>query len=121
MSYKRIRGNEITGDLDIFIGYGTQEEDEPFREPDEILIHGTPEGLRSLAALLLQIADLDQNAVADRHLPVGEREHYHLRPGIELAESSVEVIVGRLDAKGTGAPYDRFVPKAPASPKKKKS
>ena len=78
---------------------------------DEILIHGDPEGLKSFAKLLIEIADLNQEKVDDKHLPVGAREHYHLDPGFELAKSSVRVIVGRLDAKGTGAFYDRYISK----------
>jgi hypothetical protein len=73
----------------------------------EILIHGDPEGLRSLATLLLQLADLDQNTITD--LPIGAREHIHLQPGRGLSNSSERVIIGRLDAKGTGAFYDRYI------------
>ncbi|WP_248876237.1 hypothetical protein [Epilithonimonas zeae] len=72
------------------------------------MIHGNPEGLRSFAKLLLEVADLDQEEVDNRYLPIGAREHYNLRPEIELSKSSDEVIVGRLDAKGTGDFYDRY-------------
>jgi hypothetical protein len=64
--------------------------------------------LRSLAALLIKLADTNQNDNAN--LPIGAREHIHLRPGNGLSNSSEEVIIGRLDAKGTGAFYDRFIP-----------
>ena len=47
----------------------------------------------------------------DKYLPIGAREHYQLRPGIELSKSSIEVIVGRLDAKGTGEFYNSFISK----------
>lgn len=57
------------------------------------------------------MAERKQEYMEDNYLPVGAREHYHLRPGIELSKSSIEVIVGRLDAKGTGNFYDRFIPK----------
>ena len=80
-------------------------------EWNEIMIHGNPEGLRSFAKLLLKIADLDQEKVEDKYLPVGAREHYHLRPGLELSSSSIEVIVGRLDAKGSGDHCNRFISK----------
>ncbi len=103
MEYKPKRGNEIDGHLDIF---SYQNNDE-----SKIMIHGNPEGLRSLAILLLQIADLNQDDVDEKYLPIGAREHYHLRPNIELAKSSDEVIVGRLDAKGKGDFYDRYEPK----------
>jgi len=100
----------IQGHLDIFV---TQNEDESAGEKmywSEILIHGDPEGLRSLAALLLKLADLDQEK--EHHLPVGARTHEHLRPKLELSNSSETVIIGRLDAKGTNAFYDRYVPNA---------
>ena len=105
------RGGEISGHLDICI---IDEEDEFEGEVEkwqEVLIHGDPEGLKSFAQLLMKIADLDQESVAD--LPAGAREHYHLRPNLELSKSSVGAIVGRLDAKGTGLFYDRYAAKDP--------
>ena len=111
MEYKRTKGNEIEGVLDIFAAHSEEENDGEIIKWSEILIHGNPEGLRSLAKLLLEIAELDQEKVADRYLPVGAREHYSLDPGFELANSSDHVIVGRIDAKGTGAFYDRYIPK----------
>ena len=78
MKYKNTKGGEIKGHLDIF--FANKEED----EPEEILIHGDPEGLRSFAKLLIEIADLNQEKVDDKYLPIGDREHYHLRPGLEL-------------------------------------
>lgn len=105
MEYKKIKGNEIEGQLDIF---SYQNED---GKRGTVLIHGDPEGLKSLAKLLIDIAELNQEEVNDVDLPIGAREHYHLRPGIELSNSSSEAIVGRLDAKGTGNFYDRFIPK----------
>ncbi len=111
MKYKLTRGNEIEGHLDIFISHNVDEYDGKVEEWDEILIHGDPEGLKSLAKLLMEIADLNQDMVEERNLPVGAREHYHLRPNIELSQSSVEVIVGRLDARGTGDFYERYIAK----------
>ncbi|WP_210521364.1 Imm32 family immunity protein [Hymenobacter terricola] len=113
MKYKRTRGFEIQGHLDIVV-FHNEEKNEGETETfiwDEVFIHGNPEGLKSLAKLLLEIADLNQEKVNDKYLPVGAREHYHLRPGVELANSSVEVIVGRLDAKGTGVFYDKYISK----------
>lgn len=101
MKYRQTKGNEIDGQLDIFISHNE----------DELLIHGNPEGLKSFAKLLLEIAELNQEKIDDKYLPIGGREHYHLRPGIELSKSSIGVIVGRLDAKGTGNFYDRFISK----------
>lgn len=98
----------ITGNLDIFIVQNEDHFEGGAEKWKEVLIHGDPEGLRSLAALLIKLADLDQNSIAD--LPVGAREHVHLRPRFDLSDSSELVIIGRLDAKGTGAFYDRYAP-----------
>ena len=111
MKYKQTKGNEIQGELDIFISHNQDEIDGVTTSWDEVLIHGNPEGLKSFAKLLLEIAELNQENVEDKYLPIGAREHYHLRPGIELSKSSIEVIVGRLDAKGTGDFYDRHISK----------
>ena len=111
MAYKQTKGNEIDGNLDIFITQQREGDDGNEVVWDEVLIHGDPIGLRSLAKLLTEIADLNQEEVADIYLPSGAREHYHLRPNMELSKSSVSVIIGRLDAKGTGAFYNRFIAK----------
>lgn len=111
MKYKQIKGNEIQGELDIFIAHKEDEYDGVTTSWDNVLIHGNPEGLKSFAKLLLEIAELKQEDVEDKYLPIGAREHYHLRPGIELSKSSIEVIVGRLDEKGTGNFYDRHISK----------
>lgn len=102
------KGGEITGHLDIFVS-DYKDEDEGQIKRQEILIHGDPEGLRSFATLLNKIADLNQEVQED--WPVGTREHYHLRPNLELGKSSVTTIVGRLDAKVTGFFYDRYIAK----------
>jgi len=111
MKYKQTKGNEIEGQLDIFISHNEDENDGQIIKWNEVLIHGNPEGLKSFAKLLIEIAELNQENVDEKYLPTGAREHYHLRPGIELSKSSIEVIVGRLDAKGTGNFYDRYIPK----------
>lgn len=111
MKYKIIKVNEIEGLLDIFVSQNEDEIDGNKEKRNEVLIHGTPEGLKSLAKLIIKIAELNQEEVNDKYLPNGAREHYHLSPGIELSNSSVQVIVGRLDAKGTGEFYKRFIPK----------
>ncbi|MBY0426783.1 MAG: hypothetical protein K2Q22_14200 [Cytophagales bacterium] len=109
--YNPIKGNEIEGELDIFISQLELENDGDTNTGNEILIHGNPEGLKSFANLLLALAELNQEKVDNKYLPTGAKEHYHLKPGIELSKSSVDVIVGRLDAKGTGKFYDRYVSK----------
>jgi hypothetical protein len=111
MTYKVIKGNEIEGHLDIFISQNRDEDNGEITTWDEILIHGNPEGLKSLAKLLIEIAELNQEQLENSYLPIGAREHYFLRPGFELSKSSNEVIIGRLDAKGTGEFYERFIPK----------
>lgn len=111
MKFKKDKGGEIKGHLDIFVTHNETEFEGKISKWEEILIHGDPEGLRSFAKLLIDIADLNQEEVDDKHLPAGAREHYHLIPGLDLANSSDEVVVGRLDAKGTGVFYDRFIPK----------
>jgi hypothetical protein len=101
--------SEIIGHLDIFV---SEHEDELNGENmcwKEISIHGDPDGLKSLAKLLINLAELNQEDI--NHLPTGAREHIHLRPKIELSNSSDEVIIGRIDAKGTGAFYDRYLSK----------
>jgi hypothetical protein len=103
------RGFEIEGHLDIFIADNEDEFEGEIEKWQDVLIHGDPEGLRSFARLLMKIADLNQENETD--LPIGAREHYHLRPNLELSKSSVQAIVGRIDAKGTGQFYDRFVAK----------
>ena len=98
--------SEIIGHLDIFV---TENEDELEGEKmtwKEILIHGDPEGLKSFARLLIKLADTNQDNI--KGLPFGGREHINLRPKFDLSDNSEEVIVGRLDAKGTGLFYDRY-------------
>jgi bisphosphoglycerate-dependent phosphoglycerate mutase len=112
MEYKQIKGNEIEGELDIFVSHNEDDEDGEITKWNEVLIYGDPEGLRSLAKLLIEIADLNQDEVEDKYLPIGEREHYHLTPNIELSKSSDRVIVGRLDAKGSGSFYNRYISKS---------
>jgi hypothetical protein len=111
MAYQKIRGFDIEGHLDIFVSHQEDEFEGKISKWEQILIHGDPEGLRSLAKLLIDIADLNQEEVDNKDLPIGAREHYYLRPRLELANSSDEVIVGRLDAKGTGKFYDRYIAK----------
>ena len=101
--------SEITGHLDIFIADNKDEFEGEVTQWQDLLIHGDPEGLKSFAKLLIRIADLNQDHIID--LPIGEREHIHLRPNVDISKSSIEVIVGRLDAKGTGAFYDRYISK----------
>ena len=111
MKYKLVKGDEIEGELDIFVSHIEDENDGEITKWNEVLIHGNPQGLKSLAKLLLEIAELNQEEVEDKYLPIGAREHYHLTPNIELSRSSNTVIIGRLDAKGIGEFYERYIPK----------
>jgi hypothetical protein len=111
LKYKHRKGGEIEGHLDIFVSSHEDELDGEITKWNEILIHGNPEGLQSLAKLLVEIAELNQEEIEEKYLPIGSREHYQLRPNIELSKSSNHVIVGRLDEKGTKKYYDRYIPK----------
>ncbi|WP_426062078.1 Imm32 family immunity protein [Hymenobacter sp. B1770] len=101
--------SEITGHLDLFVADNKELVEGETEQWQSVLIHGDPEGLRSFAQLLLRLADLEQDAFPA--LPPGARAHISLRPNLDLSNSSVEVVVGRLDAKGTGAFYDRYLSK----------
>jgi hypothetical protein len=109
MANMKLRGGEIAGHLDILVTDNEDEFEGEIEKWQEVLIHGDPEGLRSFAKLLMKIANLNQENRTN--LPIGAREHYHLRPNLELGKSSVQAIVGRIDAKGTGRFYDRYVAK----------
>jgi len=99
----------ISGNLDIFVSKNEDEFEGKSIKWEEVLIHGDSEGLKSFAELLIKIADLNQNDKIE--IPIGGREHIHLKPNLDLSKSSVEVIVGRLDAKGSNEFYKRFIEK----------
>lgn len=103
--------SKISGNIDVFIAHYEEEFDGEIEKWDEILIHADPEGMRALANLLNEMADLNQDAVEHKHLPIGARAHISLRPGVELSKSSTSLVLGRLDAKHTGDFYERFIPK----------
>jgi hypothetical protein len=70
-----------------------------------VFIGGDPRGLRSLAKILIWLADVDQELHPS--MPDGEREHTHLycSPATgqrHLTKFSVITELCRLDAKGTG-------------------
>ncbi|TDN40470.1 hypothetical protein E4631_10915 [Hymenobacter sp. UV11] len=102
--------SEITGHLDFFTADNEDEFGGATEKWQTLLIHGDSEGLKSFARLLLRLAELKQDELPA--LPFGAREHVSLRPCLDISNSSVEVIVGRLDAKGTGAFYDRYISKS---------
>jgi hypothetical protein len=73
-----------------------------------VFIGGDPEGLRSLAELLLMLADLDQGATLEFSPEV--REHIYLRPNVRLSGNSAPTELCRLDAKITGEFPADFIP-----------
>lgn len=107
MSNKKYK-SKINGHLDIWIGENEDELNGEKMNWKEILIHGDPKGLRSFARLLNKIADTNQEEIET--LPIGASEHFNLRPKFDLSNSSEEVTIGRLDAKGTGTFYNRYIP-----------
>ena len=73
--------------------------------PTGVFIGGDPDGLRSLAKLLIWLASVDQESLTAQ--PDGERCHVHLHARDadafnSLTPLSLETEVCRLDAKGTG-------------------
>ena len=65
-----------------------------------VFIGGDPDALRSLAKILIWLADADQESHPS--MPDGEREHVHLDCRFHLTPCSVLTELCRLDAKGTG-------------------
>ena len=97
----------INGHLDIQVDNCEDTFEGKAESWQEVLIHGDPKGLKSLANLLLQIAETNQNELIE--LPIGAKFHTQLLPNLDLSKNSTKVIVGRLDAKGTGLFYDNFI------------
>lgn len=100
MKYRLIKGNEINGHLEIKVIENEDDSDGEVTRWNEILIHGDPEGLKSLANQLIYLAELNQEQVEDKYLPIGAREYMHLTPNLETSKSSTETIIERLDSKG---------------------
>jgi hypothetical protein len=111
MTFKIKKGFEIDGNLEIIISENTEQFEGNTDKWQEVLIHGDKKGLKSLAEQLNYLADLDQDNVPDKLLPIGAREHLHLRPNFELSKNSLTTIIGRLDSKGTKKFHDKFIPK----------
>ncbi len=97
----------IKGNLEVV---AEEREDEEFGDKwQEVVISGDPEGLRSLAELLIALADLDQRTLHD--YPDYASEHVHLDADFQLSGNSARLIVGRLDPKGGGAFHPEFRPR----------
>ena len=66
-------------------------------------IYGDPKGLRYLARLLNDVADVDQTKVPDMNCPPSEGVHYHLYNHSGFIEpKSDSIVFGRADAKRGG-------------------
>ena len=66
-------------------------------------IYGDSKGLRYLAKLLNDVADVDQSKVPDINCPPGVSVHYHVYNRSGLVHSKSEnVVLARIDAKGGG-------------------
>ena len=87
--------------------------------PQSVFIGGDPEGLRSLAEMLLWLAELDQDTALE--VSNETREHIHLTPNVVLSRNSVPAEVCRLDAKETGEFPTTFMPIHAKKPRKKKA
>jgi hypothetical protein len=79
-----------------------------------IFIGGDPRALRSLAQLLIWIANVDQEQIPTQ--PDGSRFHVHLHANDaagfnSLTRFSAETQICRLDAKGTGAFPEKYLGK----------
>jgi hypothetical protein len=67
-------------------------------ETGTIYIAGDPKGLKSLARLLIELAEVDQTQLPS--LPeMGASEHIHLQPDTHLGKGSLPLVVSRLDDK----------------------
>lgn len=73
----------LKGHLDIIFAENKDSLDGELMEWHEVLIHGDPEGLRSFAKLLLGLANRNQEK--NNEIPIGARDHIHLRPNWELS------------------------------------
>jgi len=99
MKYKHTKGDEIQGELDIFVSHSQEGNHYQSVTGNEILIHGNPEGLRSLAKLLLEIAELNQEAVEDKFLPVGARELIIYERELNYQKAQTKLLLADLRPK----------------------
>ena len=78
-----------------------------FREgrKKQVGIYGDPKGLRYLARLLNDIADIDQSKVPDINCPINDSVHFHLDDHSgrgRIHPKSENIILGRADSKAGG-------------------
>ncbi|HWA28939.1 MAG TPA: hypothetical protein VG734_25025 [Lacunisphaera sp.] len=89
---------------------------EETRGEREVFIYGDPAGLRSLAKLLLAVADLDQTK---EELPLHDSYHVHAVMPASYAGHSAKITVGRADDRRGKKRFDVFPkpnPKKPIQP-----
>ncbi len=110
MSKKRYHP-KISGHLEVVVDNQVHEHEGVVEKWQSVIIHGDPKGLRSLAKVLMDIAEMKQKKEMGDDIQHDPRVHFHIPPNFQLSKSSVEVIVGRLDAHGTGEFYDSFIPR----------
>ena len=67
-----------------------------------VCIYGDPLGLKSLALKLSALADLEQTKLSDSQLPIDEGFHLHITKNNGLHKKSLNLDLGRLDAKQSG-------------------
>ena len=87
----RLQTCKIVGDLRVALYDG---DDGPVAT-----VYGDPDGLRSLATILNDLAALDQECVPPRNLPVGEGFHLHLFESRGLSDGSMHIDIGRSDPR----------------------
>jgi hypothetical protein len=63
-----------------------------------VAISGDPKGLKSLANLVIQLANVNQKKL--KSLPARfSSEHIHLEPNLDLAQNSARLCIDRADDK----------------------
>ena len=91
---KKDKGREMLSGKVFLRTYGD-------KDGKTICLYGDPEGLRSFAKKLEELADINQEALEKNRLPSGEGFHTHLSVEMGLMPGSLSVDLGRLDARET--------------------
>ena len=89
---RRLETCSVAGDIRVAVYDG--------EDGQVMTLYGDPDGFRSLALILNDLADLDQERVPARNLPVGEGYHLHLLESRGLAAGSLKLDLGRSDLRG---------------------
>jgi hypothetical protein len=88
---KQLRDSDLRGEILI--------RDYEGKDGRVVCLYGDPEGLRTLAEKLIQLADLEQQQLPAASLPDSEGFHLHLKKDTHLDPLSYDLDLGRLDAK----------------------